>query len=235
MSLTELLQDIPRFHQDLEGELTSWHASPRVLSVMQAFLKPGQFTLETGCGHSTVMFAAAGTHHWCITPEPAETERVTRFCRERQLSTQHLHFMVGQSQEMLPHLDPALRLDLVLIDGAHYFPIPGLDWYYANRHLRVGGTLVVDDLCIPTVRMLFDFLRADQHWRLTRVLGDTAFFQKVQHTDHRLDWVEQGYNRGYPDWSFVPHYRLRRVGIAVARKKGWAVQRLRALRQALSS
>ena len=73
MSLTELLQDIPRFHQDLEGELTSWHASPRVLSAMQALLKPGQFTLETGCGHSTVMFAAAGTHHWCITPEPAET------------------------------------------------------------------------------------------------------------------------------------------------------------------
>lgn len=210
MDLRELFKNNPKFHRlvdihpELSDELTSWEAQMDALLAMQDVLEPRMNTLETGCGRSTVMFAASGTNHWCVTPAKGETERVAGFCQEQNISTNRVHFLIGDSQDILPKLDSSLRLHLVFIDGGHFFPIPCFDWYYAGDHLIPEGLLVVDDVRIPTVRILFDFLQADENWELIRLVGDTAFFRKLKHRRNLHDWLEQNYNRGYPDWSFLP-------------------------------
>ena len=209
-TLADVLKDNPQFHRlaDIHGELdpalTSWAARLHTLEAMQSYLRPGMRTLETGCGHSTVMFALNGVEHYCVTPARGETERVQEFCQGKGIDASGLHFLVGNSQDELAKLPPDSRLDLVFIDGGHFFPIPCIDWYYCDLHLKEGGILVLDDLRIPTVRMVYDFMRVDSHWEQLRMIDDTVYFRKVRYAPNLHDWPEQEYNRSYPDLSFLP-------------------------------
>jgi hypothetical protein len=97
------------------------------------------------------------------------------------------------SERVLPALDPA-PLDLVLIDGSHSFPQVFIDWFFTQRALKVGGTLLVDDVHIWTGRVLRDFLRAEPEWKLVeRWAGRTVAFRKVAHYDDGKDWADQAY------------------------------------------
>ena len=209
-TLAEVLKDNPQFHKlsdihaELDPSLTSWAARLDTLEAMRAHLQPGMQTLETGCGHSTVMFALSGVQHRCITPAGGEAERVKAFCRDRGIDDSQLQFMIGNSQDELSKLPPDLKLDFVFIDGGHFFPIPCIDWYYADFHLKEGGILVLDDVRIPTVRMVYDFMHADTNWEQIQLIDDTIYFRKLRCAPNLHDWFEQAYNRSFPDWSFLP-------------------------------
>ena len=191
-------------------------------------ISPGMCTLETGCGYSTVMFAGAGTNHLVITPFEPEIERVRRFCLEHKLDTTHCHFLVGRSEYVLPTLDKSLLLDLVFIDGAHAYPFPILDWYYAQTRLRRGGMLILDDVAIPSVRVLFDFLCKDANWKLTRMVKGDPIFEKLgesapSHTgvDAFIDWWPfQWSNATYPDRSFLPVFERAGACFSDVKRKG---------------
>src|SRR5262249_59629801 len=93
------------------------------------------------------------------------------------------------------------RLDAVLLDGPHGWPFPDLEYYYLYRYIVPGGLLGVDNLEIPTIRRMFDILRADQMWCLDEVASNTAFFTRTDAPmfhPHLDGWWEQGYNRVYP-------------------------------------
>ncbi len=210
LTLAEALRDQPQLHKladihaELDPALTSWAARLDTLEAMQAYLHPGMRTLETGCGHSTVMFALQNVEHYCVTPARGETERTLEFCHSLKIDTSGIHFMIGNSQDELAKLPVDLRFDLVFIDGGHFFPIPCVDWYYADLHLKGGGILVLDDIRIPTVRMVYDFMRVDGNWEQVQLIDDTVFFRKLRYVLNLRDWIEQPYNQSYPDWSFLP-------------------------------
>jgi hypothetical protein len=72
--------------------------------------------------------------------------------------------------------------------------------------IKPGGILVIDDIHIPTIRHLFNFLREDDMFRLDRVVSMTAFFQRSEAAlfDPEGDgWWLQLYNMrrfpAYPD------------------------------------
>jgi len=48
--------------------------------------------------------------------------------------------------------------DLVFVDGLHTLDHTLLDCFYATRLLRVGGYLVLDDVTMPAVRKVVDYL-----------------------------------------------------------------------------
>jgi hypothetical protein len=147
-------------------------------------------TLETGCGFSTVVFAARGDRHRCITPAENEADAVRAYCDERGIDTGNLGFEIQQSEVALPALEPG-SLDLVLIDGSHAFPTVFMDWYYAARHLNIGGALVVDDVHLWTGKILRDFLVAEPEWDLVHEwVGRTAAFRRTGKAPYR-DWYEQ--------------------------------------------
>jgi hypothetical protein len=68
----------------------------------------------------------------------------------------------------------------VLIDGAHGFPYPVLDWWHLSPHVRVGGRVLLDDAYLPAVTAIVDFVRASPAWELEPAVSfRTALARKV--------------------------------------------------------
>lgn len=140
------------------------------LEWLERTLEPGWGTLETGAGMSTMVFAACGTEHEVVTPAADEPERVTAECRERGISTHGVRFRIGPSHDVLAAWQ-ARPLDLVLLDGAHGFPYPILDWWYVMPHLKNGGLLVLDDAYMGGVRTLLEYLGSRPAWQIEEAVG----------------------------------------------------------------
>ena len=99
------------------------------LEWLERTVQPGWATLETGAGLSTLVFASRGAIHEAVTPAQDEADRIRAACREPGISTRQRPFHIASSHEELPRWEPR-PLDLVLLDGAHGFPYPILDWWY---------------------------------------------------------------------------------------------------------
>ena len=134
-----------------------------------------------------------GADHTCVVPLQHEVDRIQAYCRERGVSTERVRFHVEPSELVLPTLPPD-PLDFVLIDGSHSFPQVFIDWFYTQRRLEVGGTMMIDDVHVWTGRVLRDFLLAEPEWTLsTTWSARTAVFTKVAPTDDDKVWFEQAY------------------------------------------
>jgi predicted O-methyltransferase YrrM len=88
--------------------------------------------------------------------------------------------------------------DIVLIDGPHGYPFPDFEYMLFYPHIKKGGLLVVDDVNIPTIGRLADFLAEDEMWEVVGLVHSTALFRRTQ--AETLDptgdgWWTQRYNR----------------------------------------
>ena len=129
----------------------------------------------------------------CVTPDAGEADRIRQYCGDHAIDTGLLTFHHEPSERALLTLDLE-PLDLVLIDGSHSFPQVFMDWFFTQHALRVGGTVVVDDVHIWTGRVLRDFLRAEPEWEFVeRWAGRTVAFRKVADYNDAKDWDDQAY------------------------------------------
>ena len=137
-------------------------------------VKPGMNTLETGAGHTTAAFCIAGTHHTAITPDEAQARRIRDYLSDLGVRSD-LTFINQSSDVVLPSGQSIPeRLDFVLIDGAHRFPFPIIDWHYTEHRIPAGGMVAVDDFRMPSVRILHDFLAGEDDWELVREFQVTS-------------------------------------------------------------
>ncbi len=198
-AIDRLIRERPNLHAGAGGIPVSWAVPPEVLRFIFENISPGMVTLETGSGHTTVAFAIAGARHTAISPAADEFHRITEYCRSIGVEPT-VAFLAASSDEVLPS-DRSLpaELDFVFIDGAHQFPLPCLDYHYAAPRLKVGGILGVDDVAMPSVKLLYDFLLAEGQWQLVCRIKDTAFFRRVRAADRRPGdyWASQGINRRF--------------------------------------
>jgi Methyltransferase domain len=179
MNLEDLLRAKPKLHQDASGEPYSWQVSRNVLSFIDGHVGEGFRTLEIGAGVSTILFALKGAIHVCVVPSEEETVRIKTVCREHDISMDTVTFKIDRSDRCLPQLELS-DLDLVLIDGAHGFPIPFLDWHYTADRLKVGGLLIIDDTQLWTGHILKMFLMAEPEWELeVDYVPRSVVFRKV--------------------------------------------------------
>jgi predicted O-methyltransferase YrrM len=193
--LARLANDSGLFHLDDTGKPLARALTFEPLKAVATHVSGSMRTLETGCGGSTVVFAALGARHTVVTPSEAEADRVKRFCAENRISVDRVDFRIGSSDDVLTTWEEPL--DAILIDGAHRMPYPLIDWHYAGRRLRVGGVLLLDDVAIPAVHVLYEFLRGEEEWTLLRSYGDKlAVFRKNAEPveSHIGDWEVQRYN-----------------------------------------
>ena len=197
-----VLTDKPAFH--LAGT-AHWDALPGTLAAIRGMVRPGDVTLEVGAGVSTVIFAACGAQHTSISPDPDEDALIRKYCQSIGVDDGRITFLEGFSDDVLPrHLTRERTLDVAMVDGAHSFPLPIVDWYYVARALKVGGRLLLDDVPIPATMPVFRHMRLDPHWRLDGTHDNrSAAFTLVVEPDAADDWIDQPFNRGYPDYSFV--------------------------------
>jgi predicted O-methyltransferase YrrM len=191
-SVREVLADPPLVHEWMSTDGLMTHGLlPEALAFIERTVSPGQRTLETGSGLSTIAFALRGANHICVVPDDAETDRIRRYCEQHGIDATRITFHVAPSERALPSLELE-PLDLILIDGSHSFPHVFIDWFYTQQALKVGGTLIVDDVHIWTGRVLRDFLSAEPEWELTnRWAGRTVAFRKIRETNPAKDWADQ--------------------------------------------
>jgi hypothetical protein len=88
---------------------------------------------------------------------------------------------------------------VVLIDGAHRFPFPIVDWHYTQHRVPVGGIVIVDDYVMPSVRILYDFLSGEDEWELIDAFAVTAFFRRVKPTINTWNWADQRINKPHAE------------------------------------
>jgi SAM-dependent methyltransferase len=202
-----ILRDKPSFHGD--GRL-HWDVSPGTLHLLVGLAGSAERSLEVGCGVSTVVFAAAGIPHVAVSPVRPEFERIEQYCSTLGVTTAGVDFREGPSDRVLPLLDH--DVDLALIDGAHSFPYPVVDFHYVSRRLRPGGVLVLDDVPIPSVGSVYRFLLADPRWDLVDLVDNrAAAFRLNRPLPDGDPWGDQQCNAAYPDYSFLPVAQRARV------------------------
>jgi len=202
-TLTEELRSAP---PPLHGQTAFWGLAWPALAWLEQTVQPGTATLETGAGASTIVFAARGAEHEAVTPSAEEAERIRAECAHRTISTERVRFHVGSSHQVLPAWSPR-PLDLVLVDGAHGFPYPILDWWWLAPHVRVGGTMLLDDAYMPPVAALVDALRADPAWEILGAVGyRTVIVRKLAEGLPAFDW-ERGRIGGRMSFRYLPPHR----------------------------
>lgn len=221
-----LLADRPAFH--LDGTWR-WDALPGTLHAVRRLVRPGDVTFEVGTGVSTVVFAAAGARHTAVSPDPTEHQLIRDYCRKIGVDDSRLEFLVGFSDDVLPsHLTRERTLDVALVDGAHSFPFPIIDWHYVARALKIGGKLLLDDVPIPAVKPTFRHMTLESGWRLDGIFDNRAAeFTLLREPVKGDEWLDQPFNGGYPDYSFasIPsrvllrsEYRMRDMRSAIGRR-----------------
>lgn len=176
------------------------------LEWLEETVQPGWATLETGAGLSTMVFAARGAEHETVTPSRDEVERIRRECELRGISLERVRFHVGSSHEVLPAWEPR-ALDLVLLDGAHGFPYPILDWWHVAHHVRPGGLVVLDDAYMSAVAAVVSYLRSRPAWSVEGAVGyRTVVARKLEHEEPPFDSLgEEGVGR--VSFAYLPPHR----------------------------
>lgn len=153
-------------------------------------------SVETGSGASTLLFSHLSEHHTVFASDGGSGS-VTNVRRSPLLRQNVVTFVEGPTQATLPQRRFPEKLQLVLIDGPHGYPFPDLEYYFLFPHLEAGALLILDDIHIPTVHNLFQFLRRDAMFELDEVVRTTAFFTRTSAPtfDRWGDgWWQQNYN-----------------------------------------
>ena len=203
MSLTDDLRAAP---PGLHGQAEFWGLAWEALAFIERTAQPGMATLETGAGASTIVFAARGADHEAVTPSAEEAERITAECERRGIATERLRFRIGSSADMLRTWD-ARPLDLILVDGAHAFPYPTLDWWFLAPHLKVGGLMLLDDAYMPPVAAVVDHLRGSPAWRLEQPVSfRTAAARKLAEEVPPGEWKGE-LSGGRMSFRYLPPQR----------------------------
>ncbi len=174
-----------------------WAAARDCLDFLAANVKPGARTLETGCGATTIVFAAVGAQHTAVFLDGFEGDGVKNWCTEHGVNTEHVQFCAGSSSETLPRLDIG-DLDVVMVDGCHGFPFPQLDWYYAASHLVSGGLLVVDDTHLPAPFELRRYLEHDPRWDRVHSGSQWVAFRRKGAGSLDEEWGSQRFHQPLP-------------------------------------
>jgi hypothetical protein len=176
------------------------------LAWLERNVQPGMTTLETGSGASTVVFAARGAAHTAISPVADEHARIREYCAAHGIATDKLRFIAASSHTALLEEWEPEPLDVVLIDGAHSFPFPTLDWMYTAPHLKVGGRMLVDDAYQPAVNQVTRYMRATDGWELETVPGHrTPVFRKLSDAPLSFDWDDRAL--GHARFDYLPPKR----------------------------
>jgi Methyltransferase domain len=230
VSDTPVTDSLRRSPPGLHGGREFWGLAWEALEWLERNVHPGMATLETGAGASTIVFASRGAEHEAVTPDPSEEERIRRACSDRGIDDSQLTFRIGRSQDVLGGL-PERELHLVLVDGAHGFPYPVLDWWHLAPRLKIGGRMLLDDAYLPGVSAIVDYARSSDAWELEPPVSfRTARIRKVEDEEPPAG-ADALASRGRMSFAYLPPHRRAvasvRTRVFSTRPGLWVVRKLR--------
>jgi hypothetical protein len=199
-TIDRVLAEVQRLPED-------WHKAGSVTSAtLQAIVKHVAnlevlHSMETGSGRTTLLFSHLSRDHKVFAVNDygdTDTKSITAVRASPLFNQATVEFIEGPTQRTLPQYQFEHALQVACIDGPHGFPFPALEYYYIYPHLEENSLLILDDIHIPTIRHIFDFLKEDEMFRLIEVVDTTAFFKRTSAPtfDPFLDgWWLQLYNK----------------------------------------
>ncbi len=193
---TSVLNDILAVNEGLHQCGTF---GPRALSALAKHLSKRDisYSAETGSGSSTLLFSHCSDLHTVFSVDSGGGS-VVNVKASPLLRADHVFWVEGPAQLTLPTYRFQHRLQAALIDGPHGYPFPDLEYYYLYQHLEPGALFILDDIQIPTIHNLFDFLKRDRMFVLEEVVDTTAFFVRTDAPTFCPigdSWWEQEYNK----------------------------------------
>jgi Glycosyltransferase len=185
---------------------------PTVLEAIANYAKyhPVSNSVETGCGVSTILLSnISKINHKCFALPRGDLDTVKS---SPLLNKDTIEFVEGPTQRNLPHHNFSEKLQLALIDGAHGYPFPEIDYYFIYPHLDEGALLIIDDIWIPTIQNLYLFIKEDEMFELLEVIGNrTALFRRTSAVlldPYGDGWWVQNYNKQrFPLGDFEPQFK----------------------------
>jgi hypothetical protein len=230
LDLKALISNPPKLHKRGDELISYWRIDDTTCFELERHLSAGMKTLETGAGLSTIIFASNACRHTCIMPDQGLADRITAYCRANDIDTSGIDFIIASSADVIHQLKP--EYDLALIDGSHGFPSAMVDFYYATKLLKIGGTLIIDDMHIFTCRLIATFMNEDAGWRMEVFTNRVAFATKIADTIG-AEWDDQIFvtNRSVGDGAFKTPTEKLIAAMAMLRNKGIAATIARAAKE----
>jgi len=102
--LTQIKSERPPIHIKKNGKPRCIGLQADVLDYLYRKLTPSMYTLETGCGLSTLVFSLAGCHHTAIVPNSVHIEETKRSAYQYNISLEKTYFIEDRSEFILPIL-----------------------------------------------------------------------------------------------------------------------------------
>jgi FkbM family methyltransferase len=167
-------------------------------------------TIETGCGASTIVFAQYAAQHtaYCYDDRQFDASSVSYAQNFPGFRNECVQWIFGPTQRTVLSQPTPDSVDLILLDGPHGYPFPELEYFALVNSLRPGGILVVDDIHIPTIEHLYEFLVQDDAFVRQEVSATTAYFRRTESPSFDMEsdgWWLQRYNvQAYPAVSANP-------------------------------
>ena len=194
--LNEIMHEIENFPPD-------WHKAgtmyPKLLwkIIEHCSNLDVTYSMETGSGVSTIVFSHISSNHNVFAVEHGNGS-ISNVKKSPLFNSKAVKFIEGPTQITLPKFKFTHKLQVALIDGPHGYPFPDMEYYYIYPNLDVNALLIVDDIHIPTIHNMYEFIKADEMFDLLEVFKHTAFFRR---TDSKTfpptidGWWMQNYNK----------------------------------------
>lgn len=205
-NINRILNDICALPSDLHdaGVMTS-----ATLAALARYTRDMVLTcsVETGSGKTTLLFSHLSRRHLVFSMEE-DNKSITNVKNSPLYHSEVVEWIEGPTQLTLPKYVFTEPLDFALIDGPHAYPFPDMEYFYIYPHLRSGALLVVDDIHIPNITNMFNFLKEEEMFEMLEVVESTAFFRRTGKLTFptTLDsWWLQGYNRKHFSRETYPH------------------------------
>ncbi len=157
----EIIRDIQQYVSE-RGQHASGAFGMNVLDKIVELSPPVPVvSVETGCGKSTILFSHLSESYVCYTVDDSmQANGSLNFVKQCPLLRSE-RFVLGPTQLTMATSPPSSTIDVALIDGPHAYPFPELEYYYLYPKLRTNSLLKIDDLHIPTIARMYEFLCED--------------------------------------------------------------------------
>ncbi len=179
---TQQVQDAQGQHYPLQGEIDPGEGE-LLFQLVQSDSSIRR-TLEVGCANglaSMHLCAALASRdqalHTIIDPFQSTDWHGVGISNLRRSGYDHFELIEEPSEFALPRLaqSHAGEFDLAFIDGWHTFDHTLLDLFYANRLVRVGGYIVVDDTTQPAVAKAVSYLSRYPAYKILPGLAEAKY------------------------------------------------------------
>lgn len=202
-----IIQRIDELGFSAKGHAAGAFASKTLSKIEKLLPTDVERTCETGCGKTTILFSCISKKHVVFTLDDTRqgTESSVLYYRNCPITqTGKITEVFGPTQDTVPTFKHEGQYDIILIDGPHAYPFPELEYYYLHQHLKTGGILILDDVHIPTIGRLGDFLREEAMFDFIELVECTALFRRTTaplFNPKGDGWWQQKYNlRRVPPW-----------------------------------